>query len=490
MSLRNTLRPQAHTPDQAPAAASALPASATSTGLVLSGLASLLLACWALFGWQLLGPLHSGLASAWATLVLILATGGGMTAHALLVCRSHRASLTAPRRPSGSQALARLLRKWLGLHMVLAALAAVYWLLQEYHGPLYRPFFQVAGPLLPVFSLLALPYIAWVDARMAAPHDAYWQLGDALMRLSRPGPLESNEATQASETTGATGVSTGAQAWRGFALGWVVKGFFLPLMFGYAVRNVQALAGMHLLDGPVPPRLWFDWALTTLYFIDVVWGAVGYLWSLRLTDSHLRSTEPSTLGWVAALLCYEPFSRSVFPAYFAYGGGPGWGHWWADLPLAGALWGGLILGLTAVYTWATVSFGLRFSNLTHRGIITSGPYRWLRHPAYLSKNLSWWLISMPFMVSTHWTDSLRLCAMLLALNGVYWLRARTEDRHLRQDPVYQAYASALSARQRALWQRLAGRWRAAAFAVDCASPMPVTRSRLPLSGKPLRPAPP
>ena len=416
---------------------------------MLAGLLSLLLGCWAVFGWQVFGSLQAGrhgpaglAAATWATLGLILCTGAGMTLFDLLMIRSHRANLAAPRPVALAADAARVLRKWLGLHAVLAGIAAVSWVLQEYHGELYRPFLLVARQGLPWFSALAVPYIAWVDRRMAAPQDAYWHLGDALLALRRPGPLP-----------GAAGAD-----WAGFARGWAVKGFFLPLMFGYAVRNVQTLATMHLLDGAVPLRLWFEWAITTLYFIDVVWGAVGYLWSLRLTDSHQRSAEPSALGWGAALLCYEPFSRSVFPAYFAYGSGPAWGQWFADQPTAYALWGSLILALTAVYTWATVSFGLRFSNLTHRGIITNGPYRWLRHPAYVSKNLSWWLISMPFMVSTHWTDSLRLCAMLLAVNGVYWLRARTEERHLRQDPVYQAYAEAITARRGALWRRLvAGR---------------------------------
>ena len=437
-------------PPDASDAGSPLPRSATPGGLVLAGLLSLLLGCWAVFGWQIFGNLQSGAkspaglaAATWATLALILCTGLGMTAFDLLLLRSYRANLAALRHDGLATRAARVLRKWLGLHAVLASIAAVYWLLQEYHGELYRPFLQMARQALPWFSLLALPYISWVDRRMAAPHDAYWHLGEALLAARRPGPLP-----------GAAGAGWAANGWSSFARGWAVKGFFLPLMFGYAVRNVQTLAGMHLLDGAVPLRMWFEWAITTLYFIDVVWGAVGYLWSLRLTDSHLRSVEPSTLGWWVALLCYEPFSRSVFPAYFAYGSGPAWGHWFADQPLGYALWGSLILALTAVYTWATVSFGLRFSNLTHRGIISNGPYRWLRHPAYVSKNLSWWLISMPFMVSTHWTDSLRLCAMLLAVNGVYWLRARTEERHLRQDAVYQAYAEAITARRRALWQRL------------------------------------
>ena len=41
--------------------------------------------------------------------------------------------------------------------------------------------------------------------------------------------------------------------------------------------------------------------------------------------------------------------------------------------------------LTAIYAWGTVAFGIRFSNLTHRGILTNGPYAWTRHPAYVSE---------------------------------------------------------------------------------------------------------
>ena len=54
------------------------------------------------------------------------------------------------------------------------------------------------------------------------------------------------------------------------------------------------------------------------------------------------------------------------------------------------------LFLVLVYCLATVAFGYRMSNMTYRGIITSGPYRFTKHPAYLGKVASWWLISLPF----------------------------------------------------------------------------------------------
>ncbi len=107
-----------------------------------------------------------------------------------------------------------------------------------------------------------------------------------------------------------------------------------------------------------------------------------------------------------------------------------------------------------IYSLSTVAFGLRFSNLTHRGIITGGPYRFTKHPAYLSKNLSWWLISVPFVAGADWPTALRHCVLLLLLNGVYFLRARTEEWHLSRDPAYVAYALWINEHG---WLRLLGR---------------------------------
>jgi hypothetical protein len=47
---------------------------------------------------------------------------------------------------------------------------------------------------------------------------------------------------------------------------------------------------------------------------------------------------------------------------------------------------------------------------------------------------------MPFMLSVSLAQSLRCCLLLCMLNGIYYLRAKTEERHLSLDPVYQQYA--------------------------------------------------
>src|SRR3712207_9414548 len=96
-----------------------------------------------------------------------------------------------------------------------------------------------------------------------------------------------------------------------------------------------------------------------------------------------------------------------------------------------SLLGGWLVFLTAIYAWATVAFGIRFSNLTHRGILTHGPYAWTKHPAYVSKNLFWWLATLPFLATAgNLTDVMRhTFVMGLVAGGFYW-RPRTDERHL------------------------------------------------------------
>ena len=109
-------------------------------------------------------------------------------------------------------------------------------------------------------------------------------------------------------------------------------------------------------------------------------------------------------------------------------------------PLLLASIGAVLVALTAIYAWSTVAFGIRFSNLTHRGILTHGPYAVSRHPAYLSKNLFWWIAIIPVLSTGTWVDAARSTILLGAVSGVYYWRARTEERHLSADPAYREYS--------------------------------------------------
>ncbi|MDE0877987.1 MAG: DUF1295 domain-containing protein, partial [Sphingomonas bacterium] len=102
-------------------------------------------------------------------------------------------------------------------------------------------------------------------------------------------------------------------------------------------------------------------------------------------------------------------------------------------------WGAALVILTGIYAWATVAFGPRFSNLTNRGIMTHGPYAFSRHPAYLAKNMFWWMASVPVLTTGTPVDAVRATLILAAVSGVYYWRAKTEERHLRLDPDYVTY---------------------------------------------------
>jgi isoprenylcysteine carboxyl methyltransferase (ICMT) family protein YpbQ len=224
--------------------------------------------------------------------------------------------------------------------------------------------------------------------------------------------------------------------------GWIIKAFFLPLMFTYLMGNIAFLSNYNLTNIGNSFKTFYDFSYSFIFTIDVALAAVGYVMTMRILDSHIRSAEPTFVGWFVALMCYSPFWHLVFSTmYINYENTQYWGDMTAQHPILYTIWGSTILILILIYSLATVSFGYRFSNLTYRGLITNGPYRWSKHPAYIFKNISWWFISVPFFSAGDATEALRLSLLLLLLNFVYYLRARTEENHLSNYPEYVEYAN-------------------------------------------------
>ena len=340
-------------------------------------------------------------------------------------------NFSAPRkRGSGARTAVKLL----GFYTSVGLVAGVYWLFPEYHGSFYDNYYAVVKAVLPWWLLLAVPYFYWLDGYMLRPRDGYWQLGSWL--LGRRRDIDGRLVVQ-------------------LLLGWLVKLFFLPLMFVYLGNNLTTLLDFDFSRLAGSFKAVFDFTFNFLFYIDLLFVTVGYVCTLRLFDSHIRTAEPSFLGWGVALISYQPFWSAFSGTYLKYDEGHAWGYWFWNTPLLYGLWGSAILLLIGLYVWASIPFGIRFSNLTHRGILTNGPYRYTKHPAYISKNLSWWMISMPFMVSTSAGEALRHSLLLLLVNFVYFMRARTEERHLSWDPDYVAYARYIE--QRGLFA-FVGRW--------------------------------
>jgi hypothetical protein len=93
--------------------------------------------------------------------------------------------------------------------------------------------------------------------------------------------------------------------------------------------------------------------------------------------------------------------------------------------------------LLFIHLWCDACFGLRFSNLTNRGIITNGCYRFCKHPAYVVKNIRWLLYYVPF--ASGGLEGLRLSLLLMGVHLIYIVRSYAEERMLSHDPTYQAY---------------------------------------------------
>lgn len=317
----------------------------------------------------------------------------------------------------------RVLIKLLGLYVTLGVVAFFYWLIPEYNTGMYRQYFILLLKILPVILIGSIPYFFLLDKYMKDPYDGHWHMG--LLILGRWKDIDK-------------------KALKNHILGWVVKAFFLALMFPALLNNTGILFKHSFQDSLVQFPKFYDYMYNLIFSVDLVFVSAGYLLTLKIFDSHIRTVEPSILGWIVALQCYQPFWSFSYQHYLNYDDNLFWGHVITSSKFLYSSYGMLILLLLAAYSLASVAFGLRFSNLTNRGIITNGPYRWMKHPAYIAKNFAWWLISVPFLSSESWEKALQHSLLLLGLNVIYYLRAVTEERHLSLDPVYVQYANALN----------------------------------------------
>ena len=309
--------------------------------------------------------------------------------------------------------------KLAGLFATWAIIGFAYMVLRYYWAEPYLGAIRLIGWLAVPLVILAVPYVIWLDRRLKDPEDGAFAFGRWL--LGQPVDAAQRDAIFAHLRT------------------WAVKGFFTAFMVSIVpgiFTNILLRPTDVIFANPVEFAAFF---IAFCYIVDVHLATVGYTLTMRPLDAHIREANPYGMAWVAALMCYPPFvlMNPGGPLHYEVGA-QGWGAWLAGYPVLAWAWAVLLIGLTAVYAWATVAFGLRFSNLTHRGIITHGPYAWTRHPAYVSKNLYWWLATLP-MLSATGTDSIRNTILLAIVSGVYYWRAKTEEKQLLSDPAYRAY---------------------------------------------------
>jgi protein-S-isoprenylcysteine O-methyltransferase Ste14 len=293
--------------------------------------------------------------------------------------------------------------------------------------------------LIALYAVVLIPFYArhpWLHSKAFV---FLRGLGFSFIRLHRP-QSRARRALQAQQRWRLplrAGLSPAAKQ-AGLAL--LLKFFFAPLMINWCLNHCGDMANsvVQFFDGVhegLSGRELFDsslfWACFQLIlFVDTLLFTVGYIVEVPALHNRIRTVDPTFFGWAICLACYPPFNdftgrflewqSSDFPHFENNAV-----HFAANISLLTAL---------AIYSWASVALGFKASNLTNRGIISRGPYAYVRHPAYTAKNLAWWIGALPNLYLIFASGNVRNAAYaLLALCGwttIYALRAITEERHL------------------------------------------------------------
>lgn len=393
------------------------PRSAVSHGVGIAGLCGL-------FSWVSIA-LYLGLDGPYSALANVVACGVPMVLWSILVDRVHRNPTTGidwDRTPRAWNEISDVsITKLAGLWATWAIIAGGYCIFRFYWRDAYLFAMEMLSAAAVPMFVLSVPYVIWLDRRLVQPRDGAWHFGAWLM---------GDPAYDQSEIYA-------------HLRSWAVKGFFIAFMLSIIPGGFHDVINANWADIRSNPVALIHWLIALMFVIDVGMAMVGYLLTMKPLDAHIRSATPYASGWTAALLCYPPFVMMGGNSPLDYHPNTAeWNYWLADYPALMYAVGAMLVFLTAIYAWATVAFGLRFSNLTDRGIITHGPYAWTKHPAYLSKNAFWWLSTLPFLATSgSMVDAIRNSVILAMVSGVYYWRARTEEQHLGANVEYRDYAA-------------------------------------------------
>jgi protein-S-isoprenylcysteine O-methyltransferase Ste14 len=285
-------------------------------------------------------------------------------------------------------------------------------LLDTINGGNYAYFFQFFVDGYFVLCLIFLfPCLYWFDSKTAPSRDKYVAAFTTI--ASFPWLLAGKKPSW--NALGKLGLLT-----------ILLKFFFTPIMVSWAI------GGLYNIANGLRSFQWNVYAINAylvqlLIFVDTVIFSIGYLLESKYLKNEIKSVDPTFLGWLVCLWCYPPFNAFSFKPFDFYIirislSNPAWLHV-IVLCVITCLWG--------IFVWASVALGFKASNLTNRGIVRSGPYRFARHPAYMAKLLIWILQGVFFAQFG--------VLILLGFILIYVLRTWTEERHLSRDQDYIDY---------------------------------------------------
>ncbi|MDX2195882.1 MAG: hypothetical protein NW207_05650 [Cytophagales bacterium] len=178
----------------------------------------------------------------------------------------------------------------------------------------------------------------------------------------------------------------------------------------------------------------FPLMVSVIYFIDTVIFAIFYLYESNKLKNKIEWVDTSLAGVFFCVICYPPFNE-IASKFIP------WEH--SEYinfvsPEVTFILRCVVLALLTIYVTATINLGAKASNLTYRGVTSTGIYGIVRHPAYVSKVFMWWIVSIPLFL-----DYPIFIFNALAWTFIYYMRAITEEKNLSQSPDYIQYCKSV-----------------------------------------------
>lgn len=183
---------------------------------------------------------------------------------------------------------------------------------------------------------------------------------------------------------------------------------------------------------------WAGWALSAIY---IIWSVILGILILPVNPAMLaerarphKDMKKWDLALLSALGLFMVAGYVVASLNVRLG-------WSPQLPLAVQIAGLLlaVLGYDGLMVWAMVSNAffvamVRIQTERHQTVVSSGPYRFVRHPGYLGGLLLY--VGTPLMLNSLWAF-----IPAVACAAVLITRTALEDRLLHAElPGYQEYA--------------------------------------------------
>lgn len=326
---------------------------------------------------------------------------------------------------SRKQLYERCAIKWLGVMGSICGTLIFWWLFPIYHTPYFQPLFSLIPYVLIITAIVLIPYLLYTEWRLGEYNDYAWQIG--LLLLGRNNELNKDIL-------------------RDSVFSMLIRAIFLPLNFCYVIGNINALRISEFVDFSDDFVLAHAMILKIIYMALIINIVPGYIISARLINTHARAIDRTWMGWMITLVCYGPLLNGVFgqllnyrPLKFENPAMQPWIYFFEHSALL-YVFAALIILMEVIHWWGESILGIRASNLTHRGVITNGIFRYTRHPIYVSKCIGWCLIFVPFMVGDNVEQNLRYTLLFAGVCLIYFLRSWVEEKLFADDPVYIEYA--------------------------------------------------